>query len=118
MKTPDVLISIAILAMLALAIWTARRSGAANPVGTGRLQRDVSVLRGDVRKAQSDIAEIRKDLDAAPSLADLEVLKTDIAASRREMELIGKAADRTEQAVVRIEQLLMDRALPVNRRNR
>lgn len=104
MNTPDILISIAILILLAIAVWTARRSGAANPVPTGKLQRDVSELRTRMSKIEVSVAGIRSDLDGAPT-------KADIARMEGRVETVVALGEKTDQAVVRIEQLLMGNAL-------
>lgn len=112
--TPDMLVSLTILLVVSLAVYVGRRSGAANPVGTGALQRDVSALKGEVSAMQTALKGIGDDLERMPKPADLKVVQTDIAAVRREIEMVIKSGDRTEQAVVRIEQLLLNRALPSN----
>lgn len=119
MTSPDVLISLLILSAVAIAVFIGRRGGAQNPVGTGKLQRDISSLNTRVTSLDTSlkgvvnkVAKIEEDMEHLPSAADLKVLSTDIAAVRRELGLVANAGDRTEQAVVRIEQLLLDRALP------
>lgn len=105
MNSPDVIISIIILAALAAAVLLARREGAQNPVGTGKLQRDVADLRSRVSVIETSVKAIRIDIDAAPTKADIARLEGHIETARA-------LAEKTDQAVVRIEQLLMDRALP------
>lgn len=103
----DHILSIVILLAIAAAVWIGRRQGAANPVGTAKLQHDVTALKSRMDSVSKDVAAIRKEVDAAPSTKDLEVLRTDIAGVRREMSLIKEMSDRTDQGVVRIERILM-----------
>lgn len=105
MNSPDVLISLLILAAIAIAAVLARRQGAANPVGTAKLQADVTKLASRVGKIETSITAMRADLDAAPT-------KEDIARIEGQIGKVGAIGEKTDQAVVRIEQLLMDRALP------
>lgn len=108
MKTPDVLISLAILVMLGLAIWQARRSGAANPVSTGKVQRDVTALRSRVAQMETSLKAIREDLDKAPT-------KTDIARLEGRIETMGALAEKTSKSVDRIVEILMENALQSRR---
>lgn len=123
MNSPDVLISLIILAAVAAAVLLARRQGAANPVGTAKLQRDMTALSGRVGKIESTMKGIRGDLDRAPTKEDIARLegrieaaasKVDIARLEGRIETVTTMSKSTDQAVIRIEKLLMDRALPAN----
>jgi len=110
-STSEIVISIVILAAVAVAAWLGRSQGQANPIGTGKLQSDVSDLRARMGKMESSLNRMRNDLDTAPTKADIKELEGHI-------ETVGAIAEKTDQAVVRIEQLLMQSALPVSGRAR
>lgn len=123
MNSPDILISLVILAALGAAVALARSQGAANPVGTAKLQTDMTALSARVGKIESTMKGIRGDLDRAPTKEDIARLegqiqgaasKVDIARLEGRIETVSATSMSTDQAVIRIEKLLMDRALPAN----
>ena len=73
------LISLLIVAGVAIAAWlanraraaetTAREEGQANPVGTAKLQRDMTSLSSKVTVIETRLGEIEKDIAASPTKA-------------------------------------------------
>ncbi len=100
----EILISAVILVAIGVAAWLGRKQGEANPVNTARLQRDVTDLRARLGTIEASMSAMRADLDDAPT-------KADIAALQGKVETVAAVAEKTDQAVVRIEQLLMSQAL-------
>lgn len=101
LSNPDVLISLLIVLAVAFsAWWLARREGRNNPVSTSKLQLDVTGLKERMSIMEVKIEEIVTDVGQLPTTADIASLSERITATK-------EAADRTEQAVVRIEKLLM-----------
>lgn len=100
----DVLLSLAIVAAVLVAAVLARKDarsqGQANPIGTAALQADVTALSARVGRMETSIDEIRKDLDGAPTKADIARLEERIAG-------VSGHAENIDAATVRIEQLLM-----------
>ncbi len=118
------------LLMLAIVAWFALRQGKANPVGTGQLGRDVAAVKADVAgvkkdvgtvrsaltKVETSLGEMRKELDGCPTGDDItalkELVRSELAGLDREIAATKQVAEKTDQAVIRIEMLLMERALP------
>ena len=100
LSNPDVLISLLIVLAVAISAAMARREGRNNPVSTSKLQLDVTGLKERMTVMEVKIEEIVDDVGRLPTKADITSLSERIIATK-------EAADRTEQAVVRIEKLLM-----------
>ena len=118
------------LLILALVGWAALRQGKANPIDTGTLQRDVAAVKqdvagvkkdiGNVRAAmttmQTNVTAIRSDLDGCPTGDDIaalkELMRSELGGIDRAVSATRELAEKTDQAVIRIEMLLMERALP------
>lgn len=100
LSNPDVLISLLIIIAVAISAAMARREGRNNPVSTSKLQIDVTGLKERMTVMEVKIEEIVTDVGQLPTTADIASLSERITATK-------EAADRTEQAVVRIEKLLM-----------
>lgn len=100
----DLIISILVLCAILAAILVtradARKYGQQNPVGTGTLQADVASLKNKMGRMETDIQNIRHDLDAAPDKADIARLEERIAGVTGHVESI-------DNAVVRIENILL-----------
>ena len=100
----DLLYSIVIISAVLVAVILsradARKAGQANPVGTGKLQADVESLKNKMGRMETDIKNIRHDLDAAPDKADIARLEERIAGVSGHVESI-------DNAVVRIENILL-----------
>lgn len=123
----EVIMSVLIIGLVA---WAALRQGKANPIDTGTLQRDVAAVKQDVAGVKRDVANvrtamttmqsavtaIRTELDGCPTGSDIEALKelmqSEIKGIDREIAATRAISEKTDQAVVRIENLLMERALP------
>ncbi|MFN3749247.1 MAG: hypothetical protein ACK4SJ_11230 [Sphingorhabdus sp.] len=107
----DVLLSLAIVAaVLVAAVLTrkdAREQGRANPVGTAAIQADVTMLSARVGRMETSIEEIRKDLDGAPTKADIANLGGDIKALTEKISGVGGHVESVDAAVGRIEDLLL-----------
>ena len=115
---PDFLIAALILSAVVVAILLGRREGQANPVGTGKLQSDVTALKASFGKMQTQLAAMRGDLDDAPTKADLEKLRGEIVEVRGGVDVVTERiigvhelGEKTDQAVVRIEMMLMGGAV-------
>lgn len=100
LSNPDVLISLLIIVAVAISAALARREGRNNPVSTAKLQTDVIDLANRMTIMEVKVDEIVNDVGQLPTRADIAGLSERITATK-------EAADRTEQAVVRIEHLLM-----------
>ena len=120
----DILVSLALLAAVA---WLALRQGRANPVSTGKLARRVHALDSRLSKNMDELStrmsvvevntqQMRRDLDDAPTKADIARLEERMAGLALQMKQADEAASRqlasTDNAVIRIEQLLLNRSLP------
>lgn len=112
-STIEIIISIAIVGMM---LWAVFRGGAHNPVGTGHLDKQVRAL-------VPRIVVVEEKLDDVASRAELALLASEVKAVEMKMATAGdllalqgqmrelnaklagieKSADRTEQAVNRIE---------------
>lgn len=105
MMNPDVLISMLIVAAVLVSVFLARRDASqqarANPVGTAKLQVDVSDLKERFGKIETKVEEIRRDVDAAPT-------KADIAQLAEQIRGVAGHVESVDQAVVRIEQFLIN----------
>ncbi|MEO6361080.1 MAG: hypothetical protein ABIO43_10985 [Sphingomicrobium sp.] len=111
---------LAAFAILGLMMVLAFKGGRNNPVTTGR-------LANDLHKTKNKLMVIAKELEEAATKADLEALRLEITGSATSVEVkalsdkvttvctkvdgIEKAADRTEEAVQRIEGFLIKKAL-------
>jgi outer membrane murein-binding lipoprotein Lpp len=119
MNNPE-LISLLIVAAVALVAWMqrgARQAGQDNPVGTAKLQTDVTSLAERFGKMEVKVEEIRRDVDAAPTKADFERLRGDIKALTERTSGIQGHVESVDQAVVRIEMKLDNLApAPITRR--
>lgn len=110
------LISLLIVAGVAIAAWlanraraaetTAREEGQANPVGTAKLQRDMTSLSSKVTVIETRLGEIEKDIAASPTKADIEVLRGLIMTLAERTSGIGGHVESVDAAVVRIEMKL------------
>lgn len=111
MPDPNLIISLLILTALAVAVWIGRKDGRANPVSTSKIEGDVKKLSNSltekvgslsarVGKIETSIEDIRRDLDGAPTKADIARLEERIAG-------VAGHVESTDQAVVRIEQFLL-----------
>lgn len=114
----ELIITAVMLLAVGLVMFEARRAaradGRANPVGTGRLQLDVTALKEQLGRVQTQMAAMRGDLDDAPTKADLEKLRGEIGQVRGQVDVVceriegvHEISEKTDQAVVRIEMLLM-----------
>jgi len=112
MPDPNLMMSLVLIAALAAAAWFGRKDGRANPVSTKKLEGDVKklaasvaekdgTLNARVSRIETAIEDIRRDLDGAPTKADIARLAERIAG-------VAGHVESTDQAVVRIEQFLMN----------
>jgi peptidoglycan hydrolase CwlO-like protein len=100
----DVLISLLIVSAVLIAVVLSRRDarsqGAANPVGTAQLQKDVTSLQNKMGRLEVNIEDIRRDLDGAPT-------KADIARLEERIQGVAGHVENIDKAVVRMTDLLM-----------
>lgn len=100
----DVILSLLIIGALVLTVVisnrNAKKDGQANPVGTARLQADMTKLGTRMTELEGNVKAIRHDLDQAPSRADFARLEERISGVVGHVESI-------DQGVVRIENILM-----------
>lgn len=114
----DLILSLVIVGMLVLTVVisnkNARQHGQANPVGTAALQADVSSLKNKMGRMETDIKNIRRDIDHAPSQADFARLEERIEGVKEVVEAKFDAMSDTitsvGQATVRMNQYLLDQA--------
>jgi type II secretory pathway pseudopilin PulG len=106
---PEIMVSLIIVALVAFAAIKSARANAPASASDDALKEDVNQLKLDVR-------QIKTELDDAPTAADVAKLNSEVTGMRREMALVAKSADRTEEAVVRIESHLMNHGAASGRR--
>jgi hypothetical protein len=97
----EIAVSLMIIALVAIAALRSGRAAITVTESDNEMKRDVNQLKLDVH-------QIKTELHDAPSAADVAKLNTEVAGMRREMALMAKSADRTEEAVVRIESHLLN----------
>jgi hypothetical protein len=118
------------LLIIGLVAWAALRQGKANPVGTGAtleqiagvktdvaaVKKDVGNVRAALTKLETGMGEMRKELDGCPTEDDItalkELVRSELGGLEREIAALKQIGEKTDQAVIRIEMLLMERALP------
>lgn len=120
----EIAIILFIIGSIAITVW---RTGQSNPTGTGEIGKRIHRLDTDVRAVKTQVNNIErrvKEIDeTAATKNDAKRLESAVmklqdqvsalpngetlAGIRREMDLVVKATDRTEEAVVRIEQHLL-----------
>ncbi|RIV82968.1 hypothetical protein D2V17_14290 [Aurantiacibacter xanthus] len=82
-------LQIAIIAFILLGIGVAiRRGGAANPVGTGELQREVASMRGQVTSIKNRVTEIEH---RSASKVDIERLEDQLKIHDTKVSKLGEA---------------------------
>jgi hypothetical protein len=80
--------------------------GQHNPIGTAKVQSDVTDLGARLGRVESAVARIEKDVEKAPSAADFERLRGDIKAHAAITEGVKGHVESVDSAVVRIEMML------------
>ena len=116
--------------LIAAVGFVALRQGKANPVGTGQLDRDVAAVKADIAGVKKDVGGVRTaltnmeaslgkmqdELDGCPTGDDItalkELVRSELSGLDREIAGVKQVTEKTDQAVIRIEMLLMERALP------
>jgi hypothetical protein len=117
----EIVVSVVILVGM---VWIVFRTGARNPVPTGDLSKQLRHLGGRVERVEESIKSTASKAEVALLAGEVEALKQHTATSgdilalegkinalRAELIGIGKAADRTEQGVQTIQNILMKKAL-------
>ena len=109
-----------IIAFVVLSIlWHVWKGGATNPIGTGKLQHDVTNVRQQVTALGSRVGHVEegmKRMEAeSASTKDIErieqVIEGKIETVRAEMTGHRQLSDSTNRSVQRIEKLLIERGL-------
>lgn len=92
----------AIIAFIVLTIgWVVWKGGAANPMGTGRLSREITKLTSRVRQTEKELAELKEEAATTKDIARLEA----------RMEGQRELSERTNRGVERIENYLIEKGL-------
>jgi outer membrane murein-binding lipoprotein Lpp len=106
----DVLISLLIVGAVLIGVILSRREaradGKENPVGTAKVQSDVTNLGARLGRLESAVQRIEKDIERAPSAADFEKLRGDIKAHAAITDGVKGHVESVDHAVVRIEMKL------------
>lgn len=98
------LLALAVISLMLLGVFRGGRSeGRESPIGTARLQRDLTELRSRFATIETKVEEIRRDVDAAPT-------KADIAGLTEQIKGVSGHIESVDNAVVRIENILMNGA--------
>lgn len=117
----ETLLSLLILASFAWMMW---RGGSRNPVGTGSLQKQLNQIGSDVRQLKTtaaggatkeEVTKLRGELEElekrTASSAEIVALQGDVKVLHTKIDANSRAADRTEEAVQRIEGLFLQRGV-------
>lgn len=103
------LFEMAIIAFITLSIlFHVWKGGATNPVGTGKLQHDVSNVRQQVTALGSRVGHVEEDMKELKKEA---ATTKDIAIVRVEIEGHRALSQATNDSVRRIERLLIEKGL-------
>lgn len=100
----DLILSLLVIAALVATVLIsnrrAKQDGQSNPVGTARLQADMTKMGSRMTTLEGNVTAIRRELDQAPTAEDF---------GRLEERLSGVAGhvESIDQGVVRIENILM-----------